>query len=779
MSKKANIFFLLIFLFINNGIKGQSIKINGKLFDKDQGKMISNGVIFLNPGNQVTTTDTKGEFSFTSSPGRKLISTKVLGYFSANIWFEASFDTVINIYVQVSPYELSEAIIIGDSIKNVVITHIGSFILTTAAIRETPKLFSEPDLLKLIQIMPGVVPGKDGSSDIYVRGGSRGQNVFLANGCYFFLPAHLLGFVSPFDLDFLESAELYKDYFPSELGSGASSVINLDFRKSRTDSLKAQLRLGLLSSGMTVELPLNDINWDLTAGIRRSNYSLYAPLLKKIVSSEIVENLPPDNYSFYDGYLQLFHNSEKWGKIRYLFFGNYDRGKEEYEIKSQAGDTLIHHKDGMMTGWNNMVHALQWYLPSGNKLKWRIDLNYNRISMKRELYMQTDKFLNTTDDIFESSEVSYLISPTINSIGSTIIMSRENARFSYSAGISNRLRLFLPNIIAASVLNDTITENLFGDNQTIYEPAAFISSSLILTTKLQLDAGIRLSGAITRDAMFFVPEPRIRLAYNQGGIISPHINFVRLSQTDHSVEGSNAGLRIMLWLPVSRDFSPEVSDIFSAGFQGQIDNNLVWTVDAYHKKISGMVDFSPGASFIFDTSFEDLLDKIRGRAYGLEAGIIKRKGKLTGSTSYTYSRAEREWSSPNGMIWIPSNADRPHNINLTMKYRLNEKTSFGFNWVFVSGSPATIYMHNTSYGEWFETKNNIRYFDYHRLDLSFRYIVYIRKFSILIDADIYNVYNRKNTYYFREVYDENENEYYYKNISLFPVMPSVTVTIKY
>jgi hypothetical protein len=174
-----------------------------------------------------------------------------------------------------------------------------------------------------------------------------------------------------------------------------------------------------------------------------------------------------------------------------------------------------------------------------------------------------------------------------------------------------------------------------------------------------------------------------------------------------------------------------------------------------------------------------MLDRIDGRAYGLEIGLIKRKGKVTGSVSYTYSRSKREWFAPEGLIWIPSGADRPHNFNLVLKYYFKERTSFGLNWVYQSGAPATIYMHETSYGEFFETKNNIRYFDYHRLDLSFRQILYKRKFSIFIDADVYNVYNKKNTFYFKEAYDETEKRYYFKNISLFPIMPSLTVTIKY
>ncbi|HKJ81618.1 MAG TPA: hypothetical protein VJ954_06305, partial [Ignavibacteriaceae bacterium] len=202
-------------------------------------------------------------------------------------------------------------------------------------------------------------------------------------------------------------------------------------------------------------------------------------------------------------------------------------------------------------------------------------------------------------------------------------------------------------------------------------------------------------------------------------------------------------------------------------------------LDGYFKRSSGILDFKPGASFIFDTTFVDMVDRIHLRAYGIEAGIIKRTGKFTGSASYTWSRSKREWYAPEGLMWIPSTADRPHNLNITLKYYLKERTSFGLNFVYQSGAPATIYMHETSYGEFFETKNNIRYLDYHRLDLSFRQIIYERRLSISIDADIYNVYNRKNTFYFKKIYDNEEKRFYFKNVSLFPLMPSVTVTIKY
>jgi hypothetical protein len=778
MYRSRFLFIITFALFTNSVINCQSIKIFGKVYDKDNNRVITNGVIFLNPENKVVTTDQKGEFSLSCSPGKKHITTRVLGFKPVSLNLNIISDTIINIYLQILPYELREVTITGDSIKNVKITSKGSFIITPAVFRETPKLFSEPDLLKSLQLLPGVISGKEGTSDMYIRGGGAGQNIVIANGCYFFLPGHLLGIVSPFDLDFLESAELYKDYLPSDIGGGASSVINLDFRKPRSDSLSAQLRLGLLSSGIILDLPFKNLKWDLTVGLKRSNYSLYAPLLKKIVPSDVSTFLPPDKYSFYDGFLRLSHNSPKWGRITYLFFGNYDNGKQETRTTGQNGDTITKYTDGVSSGWNSMVHALQWEPVEKGSLKWKFDLNYNRIAIGRSVFSRSEESTTGSDEIVPGGTM-YSFYPAVNNFGTSLEVTSTGDKFTFSTGLSDRLRLFASNNFAVNIVNGEETRNDLSTNDLINETALFFSSGTFITRKLKLDAGLRLTGLIARDANFLVAEPRIRLSYNEGSALSPHLNYVRLSQNDHSIEGSNTGLRTLLWLPPDRDFGPEISDVLSVGVQGEIENDFVWMLDGYYKKMTGMVDFKPGASFIFDTSFVDLLDRVRGRAYGLEAGVIKRTGHFTGSVSYTYSRSKREWGTPEGLIWIPSISDRPHNFNMALKYYFRKRTSFGLNFIYQSGVPATIYMHETSYGEFFETKNNIRFFEYHRLDLSIRQVFYKHRFTIFLDADIYNVYNHRNTFYFKKIYDNSTKSYYFKNISLFPIMPSLTLTIKY
>jgi len=773
---KKEILILALILFSGSLLTGQTFKISGHILDKDGDKPVAGAAIFLKPDGRQTFSDNLGNCSFMIAPGDKQLSSRLLGYKSVTFKFNFRSDTVINIIMTVTPFELMEVKVTGDSVKSIERTNLGNFIVTPAAIRETPRLFSEPDLLKMLQILPGVSFGKEGTSDIYVRGGGAGQNVIIANGCYFFLPGHLLGIVSPFDLDFLESAELYKDYIPSGIGGGASSVIGLDFRKPCTDSLTAQLRLGLISSGLTFEVPFKKINLDFTAGIKRSNYSLYAPLLKKLVRDDVGNFLPPDKYSFYDSFINLSYESPKAGRLSFLFFGNYDNGTDESKTSGTYGDTLSKYTDGIKTGWNSMVHAIHWEPPVKNQYKWILNINYNRLAIGRKIYTESESLINSTGEKISSSGTLYSFYPSINNIGISTTVSRNFDKISVSLGISDRFRSFVSNNYALITRNDSVTRNSLSGNDLVNETSIFISSTYRAGKKLQIDAGLRLTGILIRNGSFLTAEPRLRISYGQGSPVSPHINYVRLSQDDHAIEGSNAGLRSQLWLPLYKDLGPEISDVLSAGFQGDIKNDLTWSLDGYIKRTSGMLDFKPGASFIFDTSFVNMVERTNLRAYGIEAGIIKRTGKLTGSASYTWSRSKREWPSPEGLIWIPSVADRPHNFNISLKYYYKKRTSFGLNFTYQSGAPATIYMHETSYGEFFETKNNIRYFDYHRLDFSFRHIIHKRRFSMFIDADIYNVYNRKNTFYFKKIWNEEEKRYFYKNISLFPIMPSLTLT---
>lgn len=771
-------YLLCCILFLCPRLTGQLINIKGKLIDKENNRSIDGAIVLVNPGKLNTVSNQNGDFSFQCTPGGKEISIKVLGYKPTSLSFNAQSDSTIKIFLQVSPFEINEVRITGDSVKSIEISDHGSYILTPATIYENPKHFSEPDLIKSLQLLPGVVAGRDGTTDIFVRGGNAGQNIVLANGCYFFLPSHLLGIVSPYDLDFIEKSELIKDYFPAELGGGASSILRLDYHKQKSDSVRMQLRLGLLSSGIILKIPLKKINWGLTGGLKRGNYSLYAPLLKRILNKNVGDFLPPNSYSFYDAYLRLTHSSTKWGDLSYLFIGNSDNGEEGNKKSINSGDTLLVTTTGLTTGWNNKVHSIQWTLPFRGNLKWRYDLNFNKISMNRNIYLQSEKYLNNTE-LYESNKSSYSFFPTVHNLSSTILITNNNIKIGYSAGFYYRLRYFSPNVSATDIINETKRTNEFSGHYFISEPAAFFSTKILLINKIQLNGGLRFSGGFTNDTRFIIIEPRLRLALNPGKKVSPHINYVRLSQFDHSLEGSSAGLRSMLWLPISKDFGPEISDVLSAGVQGQINNSYIFVVDGYYKKISEMVDFKPGASFLYNTSFDDLLEKIKVNAFGLETFLIKRTGKFTGSLSYTYSRSKREWGTPAGLIWIPSNADRPHSANITMKYYMTEKLSVGLNWIFISGSPATIYIHETFYGKWFETKNNIRYPDYHRLDLSMRRTFTLNKFFINLEFDVCNVYNRKNTFYLQEAYDENRKTFIYRNVSLFPVMPSLTLTIKY
>jgi hypothetical protein len=388
MNRKKLLLLLILLASFPFAIQSQEITIGGRLVDRETGEAVSNAVVIIAPDNLMATSGQDGRYRFVSFPGRKELSAKAMGYRPVSMALVATGDTIVDILLEVSFFEIGEVVITGDSLKNVRVTREGSYLMTPAALREVPRLFSEPDLVKAFHLLPGVVPGRDGSSDLYIRGGGAGQNIVLANGCYFFLPEHLLGFVSSLDIDFIQSAELFKDYFPAELGGGASSVIKLDFNEHSSDSLDARVRLGMLSSSATLASPVG--NWEMTSGLKIGNYPLYSPVLKRIVDSGVGDFLPPDNYSFIDGFLKLRHATPSLGRIDYLFFGNFDRGSVKDVTKGQRGEDRVTYREGTSTGWNSMVHAIEWIPPQEGALQWKFNLNYNRLSMNRNIYSEME-----------------------------------------------------------------------------------------------------------------------------------------------------------------------------------------------------------------------------------------------------------------------------------------------------------------------------------------------------------------------------------------------------
>ncbi len=260
---KIKLVYLTFLILIPSILTGQTCRISGCIRDQ-KNNPVGAATLHISPDGKQTFSDNSGDYAFVLIPGSKELTVRILGYNTVTVKFWLETDTIININLELSPFELKEVLVFSDSSKNVKVTHYGSFIVTPSILNEIPKLFSEPDLLKSLQLLPGVTQGKEGTSKFSVRGGGAGQNVVMTDGCYFFLPDHLLGIVSPLDIDFLESAELYKDYFPSEIGTGASSVLNIEFRRAKVDSLGAQIRFGLLTSGINIDIPIKKTNWHLS-----------------------------------------------------------------------------------------------------------------------------------------------------------------------------------------------------------------------------------------------------------------------------------------------------------------------------------------------------------------------------------------------------------------------------------------------------------------------------------------------------------------------------------
>ncbi len=767
--------FILIALFIPlcNIVFSQEVEIKFIISDIESSKLVNNCVIFLEPYHRSLVTDDSGTCSIILTSSKFSIKTERMGYKQFSCTYYSQNDTIIYISLYPETYPINPVVVKADTIDYFRKDKYSNFSISRKSIKEFPKQLSEPDIMKVFQSIPGVLSGREGSSDIYVRGGTAGQNIAYSNGASFFVPNHLYGSVSIFDSEFMENASLLKDFIPAKFGGGASSVLSLDYRKSKLDSFELITRIGILSSGAILDIPILKNKAGLSVGFKRSNYTLYYPILTTLLGKELNKFFPPSDYSYLDGFLRFDYLFSSGSEVTFLYLNSNDNAYRFEDNQSLRNDTTVLFTQGDESAWKNSVYSISFKSPTNKAILVELDLSISQLNLKRNIYSNTKWLVD--DSEIRTTGINNLVYPKKEQYKLGFNLSNKGRTLSF--GLDAKLSNNDTRINVSYEDADAIISNELGLDVESKEISAYMSFNPNLSKGISLNSGIRISGYFVESSNYLVLEPRIRITSDIFHPYKVNLTYNRLSQNDHYIESSAIGLRTAFWMPSSLSFAPEISDIVSLGVSRQLFKKIDFEASIYAKTINGMVDLKPGASFLRSEHLIALLEQIEGKAYGLELSCIKSNGKIQGMFNYTYSRSLRTWDSNSDIQWISSLSDRPHNIAITSKYIVNPKISFGLNWKYTSGLPATLYIHTTSYGEWFEHKNNIRFPSYHSLDFSFSYKIKSRFFSTDFDFNVTNLYNRKNTYYLKRVFDEEKNRLVYRNISLFPIMPSMSITL--
>lgn len=773
IKSKLLIFFLLLFTTIHSYAQEKK-SISGTLSEMSSGEgMIGVKVRVLNLQGVGSTSNEYGFYSITLEPGDYVLEYRFFGYETIIDSISLNEDLSINKELVEEAKQIERVVITSRKAdENISRTQVGVDNLDMRQIAKVPVIFGEKDIIKTMQLRPGVKSGGDGSSGFFVRGGGSDQNLILLDEAPVYNASHLLGFFSTFNSDAIKNATIYKGTAPAQYGGRLSSV--LDIRMNEGNSKKYQVSggLGLISSRLNVEGPIVKDKGSFLISGRRT----YADLFLKLSNDE---NLNSSSLYFYDLNAKL--NYKISDKDRLYVSGYFGRDKLGVS--------------GFGLTWGNVTGTLRW----------------NRI-------INSKLFSNTS---FIASNYIYQIAIESNgaefSINSDLQDYNLKQEFQYYPNSRNNIRFgfntmhhsILPGQIEAE--DGTGVNPIMQRSKLSWENALYISNEFKATDRLSFIYGVRGTGfsllgnggeyyTFGQDGSlentevheknkfitsYFNLEPRLNASYVYSKSASVKGGYARNIQNVHLVANSTGDNPTDIWIPSSNNIKPEVSDIVSIGwFKNFKKNKYEFSAETYYKISQNQIDYRDGANTLANDLLEGELLFGDGRAYGLELYLKKVSGKFTGWVSYTLSKAERQIDGINNNEWYNARQDRTHDLSLVGIYDITKKLSVSATFVFYTGNAITLpsgkyYVDNQV--QWLYTeRNGGRMPEYHRLDVGVTWNrKQTEKYESSWNFSIFNAYGRENAFSlsFRE--NESKTGTEVVQTSLFKMIPSVTYNFKF
>lgn len=634
-----------------------------------------------------------------------------------------------------------------------------------STLARVPALFGEKDIIKSIQLLPGVKSESDGSGGYQVRGGTSSQNLILLDGTTIYNAGHLMGLFSAFNDDALANASLYKGLVPAQLGGGTSSVFDIDTRSGDMQQYRLSGTVGLLSAKVMAEGPIQkDRSSFLFAG-RRSYLDIFLKASK---------DYKDNTMNFYDTNLRLnFRLSDKDLLALTFFRGRDNMGLDEL----------------MDMTWGNTTAAADWLHTFGDRLYANTQLTYSDFS---------------NDVGIDILNIHYTMAGYIRHL-------TFNHRQVWTPARHHRVNYGLETTYLQLQSAEWDINYLHQrEKRDAWVSSLWVNDDWKLTPFLDLSAGLRLhlfsvlggspyyqidtKGNITETTnpgsgemvkTYVQLEPRVSLKWAINSRNNLKVGYSRTSQDIHAIRGSSSSMPFDRYTMTSNIVEPELADQVAAGWTGITPNGAYdFSVEGYYKAIRNVYDYRDGKAFHSEIEIERLLLGGKGRAYGLEFCAHKNAGRLTGWLSYTLAWSENKIEGINGGEWYTASNDRRHDLALVGMYQLSERWELSAAWRYNTGqaltAPSAKYEVDGYTYYYYAERNGYRAPAYHRLDLSATYSRKVGRTTQQWAFGLYNAYNRYNPYIITfENDDENPTGSKAVQTSLFGIIPSVSFTIKY
>lgn len=767
------LFCFLLFIRINVTSQEKAV-LSGNIRDSKTGEDLTGAsVIIENLPHTGTVSNSYGYYSLPLIRGNYKVSCRFIGYESKIVDLILDGSKKLDFELTEKSIELGNIVVTAEKPdRNVTSLDMGSIKMQPKQIENIPVIFGERDILKIIQLTPGVKSAGEGNTGFNVRGGGVDQNLILLDEAPVYNASHLLGFFSVFNSEAIKDATLLKGFIPSEYGGRASSVLDIKMKEGNLKEYDVTGNLGLISSNLTIEGPLIKDKSSFIISGRRTYADIFLNFSKK-------DELKNTHLYFYD--LNLKANYKINANNRIYLSGYF--GRDDFGYKDMFG-----------FDWGSITGTLRW--------------NHNFSST---LFSNTSLiFSNYSYNINILGEMS---------VGIESIIYDKNLKqdFTYYANSKNTFK-FGGNIIYHNILPGKITaENTSGfqsqkiKNRRAIEWVGYIQNSQEISEKISINYGLRLAlfsnvgpgdfykfsetgqldKTISYDDFEFVKtqgglEPRLAFNYLINEKSSLKTSYTRIYQFLHLLSNSTTTTPTDLWLPSSDNVKPQISDQISAGyFRNFKANEYETSVEVYYKNLQNQIDYKNGAELVFNSTVEAELEFGKGWAYGTEFLIKRNYGKVNGWIGYTWSKTMRQFDAINKGRPFPARHDRTHDISIVTMYDLTKKLKVSATWVYNTGNAVTFpsgkYKIEGMEIGYYTERNGYRMPDYHRLDLG---LTWIRKKTDTRESSwnlsVYNAYARENAYFieFRES-ETTPGTTEAVQIALFKAIPSISYKFKF
>ena len=799
--------------------KPKQVTVSGFVRDKRSAESLIGASVYEAHSRVGTASNNFGFFSLTLPLGDITIRSSYIGYTShQHILNGLERDTVLTIELEPSA-SLEEVVITGQSNdkQSVLSTQMGALEINQQTIRSTPVMFGEADIIKTLQLTPGVSAGTEGTAGMYVRGGNVDENLFLIDGNPVYQINHIGGIFSAFNPEAISGMDFFKSGFPSRYGGRLSSVVDVHTKEGNMKEYHGSASIGLISGNLNFEGPIIKDRTSFNIGLRRTWLDvLSAPavaIAHKIKKKDGTRLRA--RYAFHDLNLKVNHIFNDRSRMYLsLYNGNDVLKGGSTDFPDQDSDNNYNYDSDVSLRWGNIMATAGWTYVFNNRLFGKVSGVFTRYH---------SRLRNTEHDVVgNEGDEDYSDSFRENETNTGITDFGLRTSFDYLPASAHHIRFggdylvhrFHPEYnrsVAYEKNEETsveIGQEFANDLLWGHEAGVYAEDDWTLSSAVRLNAGLRFSLFNVQGKTYTGLEPRVSLRWLLDDNLSFKASYSRMNQYVHLISNSFISLPTDAWMPVTRKLKPLISDQVSAGFYYNLNKEYNFSVEGYYKTLDNLLEYRDGHTFTPSfVNWEDKLTAGEGRSYGAEFMVRKETGRTTGWVGYGLSWSDRQFDELNQGARYPARFDNRHKLNIVVMHKISPKVELSAAWSYASGNHVTLslenyyengtgsptnndnhYMDASESIDYYEGRNNYQLPAYHRLDLGIKIYRPKKKGRMGIwTVSIYNVYSRMNPFMIyksdKTVPDPGssygKNVPVFKTIGIMPIIPSISYTYKF